>query len=323
MESNQPSETTQISDYRIDDQALSGLSRQLGTVFQEIVSQEKLGEDIVNQFESIYLPLAAWIADKHSDHPIVIGINGAQGSGKSTLSKILKSLLVKGFGKAVLLLSIDDLYYSKDTRRQLAEAIHPLLSTRGVPGTHDVELGIKILDSVLSNTKEDVLLPVFDKSIDDQLSEEDWIQVNRPVDIILFEGWCVGSISVAEDNLLAAINDLEDKEDKNRLWRTYVNQQLAGPYEELFGYIDYLIMLQVPDMESILQWRTLQENKLKELCETQGSPINSIMTIDEIKRFIMYFERITRHSLEEMPDRADIVLKLNKNHQIFDVRVKN
>lgn len=312
----------QLSDVFVDQSIHSNLSERLKPFFLEIVNQERLDEKILHRFEDIYLPLSAWIAEKHTDQPIVIGINGAQGSGKSTLSKILKSLLINGFGKNTLLLSLDDLYYSKKIRKELADTIHPLLQTRGVPGTHDVEMGINLMNAMLDNKIDDVLLPIFDKSIDDLLPKDKWIKVNEPIDIILFEGWCVGSNPQENEELNNSINELEREDDRNHIWRTYVNRQLAGPYQDLFQYIDYLIMMKVPDLESIIEWRTLQESKLKETCKKENDFSDKIMSDDEIKRFIMHFERITKYTLDEMPDRADMVLVLNKKHQVCDVRMK-
>ena len=151
----------------LDALQLSDLSPKLLPLFNEVVAQEELDESILPQLNSLYLPLAACLAGKHSHTPIVVGINGAQGAGKSTLSKILKALLTHGFGKSVVHLSIDDLYLSRSRREALAQSIHPLFKTRGVPGTHDVELGKTILsalthgDSVLP-----LQIPAFDNARD-------------------------------------------------------------------------------------------------------------------------------------------------------------
>jgi D-glycerate 3-kinase len=266
--------------------------------------------------------LTAWLANKHSDIPIVVGINGAQGSGKSTLSKILKSLLTHGFGKSVVHLSIDDLYLSQQRRQKLANEIHPLLEVRGVPGTHDVELGKKILSALVNKkSKFPVVIPVFDKAQDDLLPKSEWLAVDASPDIILFEGWCVGSRAQKQSELKRDVNELEKSKDREGIWRNYVNDQLAGPYQDLFGFIDYQLMLKVPDMESVFEWRALQEKRLEEHC-TQENILNAnVMSESEIAQFIMHYERITRASLEEMPDRADILLELNKQHQVCNIKV--
>jgi len=299
------------------------LAKHLKPVFLEIVKEEKLDDAIASQLGTVYLPLSEWIANKHTTRTVVIGVNGAQGSGKSTLCKIIRSLLVHGYKKKVIMLSIDDLYYSKEKREELSRSVHPLLKTRGVPGTHDVDLGINIFKSLTRcDQKDEVVLPVFDKAIDDLLPRSEWASVKGPVDISLFEGWCVGSTGQGITDLQVEMNRLEREEDKEKIWRTYVNNQLLGPYQELFSYIDYLVLLEVPCMESIFKWRSLQEEKLKQACKKTGMSTDNLMSEGEIERFIMHFERITQHILKTMPGKADIVLKINKNHHIYDISKK-
>lgn len=291
-------------------------------IFKEVVSAENIGKEIYPNFGNIYLPLSAWIAERHLDKTIIIGINGAQGSGKSTLCIILKRLLSKGFKKNVIHLSIDDLYFSKEKRIELAESVHPLFRVRGVPGTHDVGMGIHILSSLRNNEENEILIPVFDKARDDRLPKSKWRRIRKPVDIVLFEGWCVGSLPQDRSDLVDDLNNLESSEDRNGIWRNYVNKQLSGTYQDLFKYIDYLIMLQVPDMESVYEWRLLQEQKLKEAYGKKGIYQNNIMSKNEITRFLMHFERITRSTLQEMPNRANVLLVLDKQHQVSEVKIK-
>lgn len=304
------------------DQHFSELLKMLTPLFVDVLEQENIDNALLSQLENIYLPLAAWIAQKHKHSPLVIGVNGAQGSGKSTLSKILVTLLSYGFGKKVVDISIDDLYLSRQDRINLATEVHPLFQVRGVPGTHDVDLGKRLLSSLTSGESElPIMVPVFDKSQDDLLPKSEWREISEPVDIILFEGWCVGAKSQDQDELIDAINDLERLEDNQGIWRQYVNDQLAGPYQELFGLIDYLVMLKVPDMESVFEWRYLQEQKLKEKCEAENITTSKVMSESEVAHFIMHYERITRSILTEMPDRANVLLSLDKQHQVCEVKV--
>ena len=306
----------------LDASQLSELSKKLLPVFNELVEQEKLDESILPQLNNLYLPFVAWLAQKHSSTPIIIGINGAQGAGKSTLSKMLKALLTQGFGKSVVHLSIDDLYLSQSRRKALAQTVHPLFKTRGVPGTHDVELGKSILSALRrGDSTLPIKSPLFDKAQDDLLPESDWLTVDEPADIILFEGWCVGSRAQNQQALNHSVNDLEQREDAHKVWRKYVNAQLEGPYQELFGLIDCLVMLKVPDMESVFEWRNLQEEKLQAHCKKENASTSKLMSEADVKRFIMHFERITRENLREMPDRADVLLELNTHHQVCKVRL--
>ena len=304
----------------INDVDLSVLTEKCLPEFNEIIKQQGISAELQSQLKKFYLPLAAWIADKHSNTPLVFGINGAQGSGKSTLSQMLQILLAKGFGKSVVVLSIDDFYLSRQSRIELANQVHPLFKTRGVPGTHDVSLAEKTISSLVAG-QFPIKIPVFDKATDDLLAEELWRTVDKPTDIILFEGWCVGAQVQSQEDIIVAVNELERQEDPKCIWRNYINEQLKGPYQSLFNQIDYLLMLKVPDMTSVLEWRSLQEAKLAQQCIKQNKSSAQVMSEEQINRFIMHYERLTCVMLAEMPERADIVMELNTQHQIETIKV--
>jgi len=310
-------------------QAESGAQRvrnpdELLLAFRQILEQESLPAEggLLPLFETLYLPMAQWVAELQQHKPLLLGINGAQGSGKSTLTKILQALLEKGFSKRVVSVSIDDLYLRRSEREQLARDVHPLLVTRGVPGTHDVALAKDVLSKLKQGLQQRITIPVFDKALDDRADEALWQQVSGPVDIVIFEGWCVGAVAEDSQSLLNPMNRLEAEEDPEGVWRRYVNDQLRGPYQEIFSLIDKLIMMKVPSMENVFEWRSLQEQKLRVARQQDKASATRIMSEQALQRFIMHYERITRHSLQEMPDRADVVLELNGNHQIERVKVK-
>lgn len=299
--------------------------------FASTLESLKVDIGLVDMFEAIYVPLGAWIAcrKRAKDGPLVIGINGAQGAGKSTLFNLLEVILTDGFGLKVVGFSIDDLYKTYDERVELSETVHPLLRTRGVPGTHDVDLGIEILNSLKNSTEDSVTkIPVFDKSTDDRCQASVWQEWVGPADVIVLEGWCVGADPQTLQQLAEPINELEQERDPNGLWREYVNEQLAGPYHGLFSMLDHLVMLKVPSMDAVFEWRSLQEKKLAErvkyIYDTQ-QPTEHLRIMDEeqIKRFIQHYERLTRHMLEEMPGRADVTLCLNDNHKISEIMINN
>ncbi|MCV6609591.1 MAG: hypothetical protein OIF55_02350 [Amphritea sp.] len=301
--------------------------------FASTLESLKVDIGLVELLESIYVPLGAWLVErkKRQNGPLVVGINGAQGAGKSTLFNLLEVILEEGFDLKVVGLSIDDLYKTRSDREQLADAVHPLLKTRGVPGTHDVELGIELLKRLkgeFASTGQSVKIPVFDKSIDDRCPPALWQEWNDDADIIVLEGWCVGAVPQDEQALQTPVNDLEQTEDPDGAWRNYVNQQLQGAYKDLFAMVDVLIMLKVPSMESVFEWRSQQEKKLAErvkyIYDTQQPTQHlRIMNEDEIQRFIQHYERLTRTMLEELPDRADICLALNENHKISKIHVNS
>ncbi len=282
-----------------------------------ILFSESLPPSFTDLVQQHYLPIAEKIASWHTGKPLVIGINGAQGTGKSTLSLILAHALKKEHGKSTSVISIDDIYHTKSQRIKLSETIHPLLATRGVPGTHDVLLGAAIIHSL--ETGNPTLIPSFNKATDDRHTETSWVKVTEPVDIIIFEGWCIGARAQEDDALERASNALEEEEDQNQVWRHHVNEKLKGEYAELFSLIDKLIMIKAPSMQCIYQWRSQQESKLS--AKLEGSDDRSgIMSDQQIKRFIMHYERLTRWMLKEMPDRADILVELNTDHTIHQTK---
>jgi len=313
--------------YREREEAVTAVEKAFASTLESL----KVDIGLVDMFEAIYVPLGAWLAcrKRQKTGPLVIGINGAQGAGKSTLFNLVEVILTEGFNLNVVGFSIDDLYKTYDERVELSETVHPLLRTRGVPGTHDVDLGIKILNSLKTSDENTVTkIPVFDKSTDDRCQAAVWQEWVGPADVIVLEGWCVGADPQSPEALVGAINELERDKDQNGLWRDYVNAQLSGPYQELFSMIEVLIMLKVPSMDAVFEWRSLQEKKLAErvkyIYDTQ-QPTEHLRIMDEeqIQRFIQHYERLTRHMLEEMPGRADITLCLNDNHKVSEILINS
>lgn len=285
-------------------------------LIKDFIQQERLPSTYLPDATQCFLPLLRDIETEiqSTQHrPFLIGINGAQGTGKSTLAKLLSSLLTSN-GQRVVNLSIDDFYYSKAKRQQLAEDIHPLLSSRGVPGTHDVDLALQLFAQLAAaGPEQQITLPGFDKSLDDCLAVDACQKVRGPIDIIILEGWFIGAKPQAEGELNQGINDLETSEDSDGRWRRHVNQQLAGAYQSLFEKLNLLIVLQAPAFEAVLEWRSLQEEKLRNRSAADAS---GLMDPEAIERFIQHFERLTRHCLSTLPDSAHRVFRLDAEHRI-------
>lgn len=259
------------------------------------------------------LSVADWINNSRRQAVTVIGITGAQGSGKSTLALALSQVLAERHGLRVALVSLDDLYLTRAERSRQAAMIHPLLITRGVPGTHDTVLARQLLDSLrAAQASSQIAFPSFDKAVDDRRPASESPVYQGRADVVLFEGWCVGALPLPDRELGQPINTLESSEDPDGTWRRYVNHRLRTDYAELFSRLDRLIMLSVPDMDCVYRWRSEQEFKLRAAASTR--PDSRIMDSREIRRFIMHFERMTRAMLEEMPRRADRVLYLDQQH---------
>lgn len=312
--------------YFLDPDRRPELMKSCRRPFEKTLTDLSLDNDLIHFLPTLYLPLAAWI-DKlfsSSEGSLVVGLCGAQGSGKSTMTALLTKVLSKGFGRTVATFSIDDIYKTRHSREQLAKEVHPLFITRGVPGTHDVDLGLEIIRRLISMGEgDDYRIPVFDKAVDDRKLKSEWLPLNGRVDIILFEGWCVGARPEAETDLNSPINLLERTEDENGQWRKAVNDALATEYTPLFELIDCLMMLKVSGMHKVFEWRRLQEHKLAQQVAVSASsrPNLKIMNDAEVDRFIMHYERTTRHILQEMQNRADLIFDLDDSHNANRVHI--
>jgi D-glycerate 3-kinase len=284
------------------------------------IQQNRLPDRFSESAERCYLPYAEWldarVAEKNGK-TYVLGINGAQGTGKSTLAHLISEYLTSEHGRKVVIVSIDDIYLTRDERESLGQRIHPMLRTRGVPGTHDVPLGISTIERLRSlQQDENISVPRFDKSRDDQYPTSDWPIVSGAVDLVIFEGWCVGSQAMTTAELQNPINELESSADADGRWRAYVNDKLGTDYVRLFAALDGLLFLQVPDFDAILRWRLEQEHKLRQSAEKAA---NAIMSDDQVADFIQYFERITRNNITVLPSMANAVIKLGNDHQAISL----
>jgi D-glycerate 3-kinase len=277
-------------------------------MIEDIINAADLPDSYAGIVDRWWRPLATMIARRHAalGRPALIGINGAQGTGKSTLCLFLEVLLRDEHGLAAATLSLDDLYLTRAERRALADHVHPLFATRGVPGTHDLALGEELIDAVLGGSGP-TPLPRFDKSSDDRAPAAAWPNVTTPIDVLLFEGWCIGATPIDAADLAVPVNALEQREDRDLRWRIAWNEALAGRYAALFARIDMLIMLKPPGFAQIRAWRRLQEAKLR--ARAGGG-----MTDAEIDRFVDHYERLTRHMLATLPGRADIVVPIGADH---------
>jgi D-glycerate 3-kinase len=232
----------------------------------------------------------------HRDDPVLVGLAGAQGSGKSTMAlRLVDQLRERGLRTAIL--SLDDFYLTRTEREQLGRSVHPLLVTRGVPGTHDLALLSGAVDALLAG--QGVTVPRFDKATDDRAA--DGRRVDGPVDVVLLEGWCIGARPQPAAALVDPVNDLERYEDDRGTWRRWINGRLATDYGSLFDRLALRILMRAPGFDVVLRWRTQQERSL---------PIGG-MDAAALRRFIDHYERITRWMLEDEP--ADLVIDLDQD----------
>ncbi|ATY34699.1 kinase [Sphingomonas psychrotolerans] len=266
---------------------------------------------MTGSLDRVEAAVRGWL-DSGTGRPLILGLCGAQGSGKSTLAKGLRDRM-EARGIATALLSLDDLYLSGHARAATARDIHPLLRTRGVPLTHDVAHGIALLDAVRG--REATSFPRFDKARDEPEAQRQ--PVPAKLDLLIFEGWCVGARAQDDAAVAAPINALERDADPDGSWRRAVNAALCTGYAELFARIDRLVLLAAPGFEIVARWRLEQEEALRRTLEAQGRSTAGLMDAPAVLRFVAHYERLTCWILDEMPARADLVLRLDVDRNLI------
>jgi len=273
--------------------------------------------DKVGKLNRFYLPLSNWIYKVYKkDNKIkIIGLSGGQGSGKSTITKILKFILKLRYGLELCVFSIDDFYKTRAERLKMSKKVHPLFLTRGVPGTHDISLIEKTFIKLKKKNFSTVLIPKFDKSTDNRIKKSKWMKVTKQPNVIIFEGWCVGARNQKKNFLKKGINIIENKYDKDLRWRNEVNHYLSSSYKKIFNKIDKLIYLKAPSFNYIFRWRLNQEQKLK-----LTSKNKKIMSKAEVKKFILFYERITRQMMRDFSKISDLTVFLDKKHRSIKMK---
>ena len=159
------------------------------------------------------------------------------------------------------------------------------------------------------------MIPKFDKSIDDRLEKKYCYKIKKKPEIVILEGWCVGAKPQSKNLIKKSINILEKKEDTDLTWRKYVNEKLKKDYKKVFSMLDHFIYMKIPNFNVVFKWRLLQEKKLRKKSYSK----NKIMTHSEIKRFIMFYQRITLQMTKDLSKSASIVMFLKKNQDIKKV----
>jgi D-glycerate 3-kinase len=272
------------------------------------LDQQRLPPSYADFVRAALAPMAERIAIARSGAaPLVVGVTGPQGSGKSAAAGAL-ALLLRDRGLRTAVLSIDDLYLTLAERRRLAADVHPLFLTRGPPGTHDVALGIEVIERL--GQPGQVAVPRFDKATDDRRDPADWDVAEGPVDVILFEGWCVGARPQPDAALTEPINELERTRDPDGVWRRYANDALAGRYQALFGLTGFQALLLAPSFDVVLGWRLEQERKLREREPGKG------------QTDIQHYERLTRWIAQEMLGRAGAVVQLGEGREVLGLSMR-
>ena len=268
--------------------------------------KELTGSDLSNKIAKLYVDLFNQIKNKKT-----LMIAGSQGSGKSTLSIQIKKYFKKFYFKSVVILSIDDFYLSSYQRKQLAKKLKTnLFDTRGVPCTHNLKLLIETVDKLKRNNFP-VYIPIFDKVTDNKKKHNR--KINK-ADLIILEGWCVGSKPINPKYLKKNINDLEKINDPNMIWRTAYNQALVE-YQKLFNKFNYYIFIKLPNWQYVINWKYKQELGLR-----------SLRSDNHLKKklflFIQYYEKLSKWMSFTSPDICNALITLDKNQKTKKILYK-
>ena len=292
--------------------------------FKFISSQETKKYKFKNKNKMIkffLIPVSFWIAKRiKKNKPLIIGLAGGQGSGKTTISSILTLILKNYFKLNVFKVSIDDFYKTRKDRKLLSKNKHTLLMTRGVPGTHDIDLILKFFKKVKSKKFKSLEVPKFNKAIDDRCKKSLWYKLKSKPDVVIFEGWCVGARAQTNKQLKTPVNSLEKVYDQGIKWRSHVNNQLKTKYKTLFKQLDGLLYLKAKNFNLLRSWRLKQERKL--WIQTKNKKNLKIMSSGDVINFMQTYQRITQQMFKDALKSSSIIIDLNSNHQIEKIRFK-
>jgi D-glycerate 3-kinase len=287
---------------------------------ERFLSRHRLEPDYLHAAQIWFAPLARALREhqKGARRPLLVALNGCQGSGKSTVCDYLRALLTADYGVPVAVLSLDDFYLTRRERQALATAVHPLFYTRGVPGTHDLALLGLTLDGLLAErTAAPVAIPRFDKAADDRRPRTEWDEVAGGAELVLLEGWCLGAQPQGPAELAVPVNALEREEDPDGRWRRRVNAVLAQDFLPLYQRVDRWVMLRAPSFDCVYRWRLEQEQKL---AASAGAAARRVMSTVQVARFIQFYQRLTQQCLETMPARVDHLFTLDGERRVTACR---
>jgi len=278
------------------------------TATEKFIAKEKM-------IKSFLIPICFWIAKKTDNKkPYFVGLAGGQGTGKTTISSILKIILTKYFKLKVFKISIDDFYKTRKDRILLSKKVHPMLLTRGVPGTHDINVMLSFFKKIKSKRFKNLKVPLFNKATDDRFNKKYWHNIKERPDVIIFEGWCVGAKPEKNISLKRSINSIEKVNDAKFIWRKFVNQQLKSKYKNLYSQLNCLIYLKAKNFNLLQKWRLKQEHKL--WLKSKKTPKHKVMNKKDVINFMQTYQRITENMIRVMPKYASIIMHLNSYHQI-------
>ena len=264
--------------------------------------------------QDLWLPLSIKLASHRQTlgRPLIQGILGGQGTGKTTMCRVL-SLILQQLGYRTLCLSLDDLYKTYGDRLALTQQ-DPRLIWRGPPGTHDLDLGLNVLDQIRQG-ESPVRVPRFDKSAYNGAGDRTTPEIVEDIDIVLFEGWFVGVRPIDADLFNHAPPPIFT--DQDREFARDMNQRL-NDYLPLWQRLDSLMVLYPTDYRCSMLWRKQAEQQM-----IAAGKLG--MSDAQIEEFVNYFWRSLHpelfiQPLVTSPVGVDLVISINSDHSIATIR---
>ena len=258
------------------------------------------------QLSQLVGDLGQFIIAQQSTAPFIFAISGGQGAGKSTLCRALTQYLADK-GKIAVTLGLDDFYLSAAARQECAAQVHPLCATRGVPGTHNVDLIRATLHALQSaSANAEIRIPIFSKSHDDCLPREEWARFTGRPDVILLEGWCVGGR--ADFISPAPQTEWENRHDPEGVWKGWTYQQAAA-YGDIWDACHALLLIRQNDFDAVIdsRWRQEQDN-------AAASGVWQFANRAEVADFCAHYESWTLGIWKELPKQANFVIGRDANY---------
>lgn len=204
-----------------------------------------------------------------ASHPLIVGLSGPQGSGKSFLAANLAEQLssIYPYLKFVQFL-MDDLYLTHEAQNAVSreEPDNLMVQGRGLPGTHDLEMAVAVFEKLYKG--QPVKIPLYDKSAysgeGDRFPEDKWTNVAGKVDVVLFEGWFNGFLYQDPDVIRLRWLGADSSTSvlpKHKLFQVEEMNTRLLEYGRIWGYFDYFVYLKA-SIDNVYQWRTEQEHAL-------------------------------------------------------------
>lgn len=212
-------------------------------------------------------------------------------------------------------LSLDAVYLSACERAQLAQRVHPLLRSRGPPGSHDLPLALATLAGLQQGRA--MPLPGFDQLADERRPPATWQMAPSGLQllVLVLVGWMLGVGAQPRQALQPPVNTLERQADADGRWRHWCNQRLAEDYPALWQHIHWLCLLQPPHWEVVLRWRIQQEQQLA------SQQQRTSMSARLVARFLPHLERVGRHAFAPLPASAALCVQLDAQRRVIGCSV--